>query len=381
MGLWGSDVLYKRKIIGIQKNGERFGKGRQNMTRNDTKVIQIGSCRIGGGNPVAIQSMTNTKTEDVDATVSQILALERAGCDIIRCAVPTMEAAEALKEIKKQIHIPLVADIHFDYRLAIAAIENGADKIRINPGNIGSEDRVRAVVEKAKEYNVPIRVGVNSGSLEKELVEKYGGVTAEGIVESALDKVHMIERMGYQNLVVSIKSSDVMMCVKAHELIARECPYPLHVGITESGTLMSGNIKSSVGLGIILHEGIGDTIRVSLTGDPLEEIKSAKLILKTLGLRKGGIEVVSCPTCGRTRIDLISLANQVETMVAEFPLDIKVAVMGCVVNGPGEAKEADIGIAGGIGEGLLIKKGEIIRKVKEEELLDALRDELVHWGE
>ncbi|MGN8963599.1 flavodoxin-dependent (E)-4-hydroxy-3-methylbut-2-enyl-diphosphate synthase [Bariatricus sp. HCP28S3_D3] len=351
------------------------------MTRNDTKVIRIGNCRIGGGNPVAIQSMTNTKTEDVDATVSQILALERAGCDIIRCAVPTMEAAEALKEIKKQIHIPLVADIHFDYRLAIAAIENGADKIRINPGNIGSEDRVRAVVEKAKEYNVPIRVGVNSGSLEKELVEKYGGVTAEGIVESALDKVHMIERMGYENLVVSIKSSDVMMCVKAHELIAKECPYPLHVGITESGTLMSGNIKSSVGLGIILHEGIGDTIRVSLTGDPLEEIKSAKLILKTLGLRKGGIEVVSCPTCGRTRIDLISLANQVETMVAEFPLDIKVAVMGCVVNGPGEAKEADIGIAGGIGEGLLIKKGEIIRKVKEEELLDALRDELVHWGE
>ena len=351
------------------------------MTRNDTKVIRIGNCRIGGGNPVAIQSMTNTKTEDVDATVSQILALERAGCDIIRCAVPTMEAAEALKEIKKQIHIPLVADIHFDYRLAIAAIENGADKIRINPGNIGSEDRVRAVVEKAKEYNVPIRVGVNSGSLEKELVEKYGGVTAEGIVESALDKVHMIERMGYQNLVVSIKSSDVMMCVKAHELIARECPYPLHVGITESGTLMSGNIKSSVGLGIILHEGIGDTIRVSLTGDPLEEIKSAKLILKTLGLRTGGIEVVSCPTCGRTRIDLISLANQVETMVAEFPLDIKVAVMGCVVNGPGEAKEAHIGIAGGIGEGLLIKKGEIIRKVKEEELLDALRDELVHWGE
>ena len=351
------------------------------MTRNDTKVIRIGNCRIGGGNPVAIQSMTNTKTEDVDATVSQILALEGAGCDIIRCAVPTMEAAEALKEIKKQIHIPLVADIHFDYRLAIAAIENGADKIRINPGNIGSEDRVRAVVEKAKEYNVPIRVGVNSGSLEKELVEKYGGVTAEGIVESALDKVHMIERMGYQNLVVSIKSSDVMMCVKAHELIAKECPYPLHVGITESGTLMSGNIKSSVGLGIILHEGIGDTIRVSLTGDPLEEIKSAKLILKTLGLRTGGIEVVSCPTCGRTRIDLISLANQVETMVAEFPLDIKVAVMGCVVNGPGEAKEADIGIAGGIGEGLLIKKGEIIRKVKEEELLAALRDELVHWGE
>lgn len=351
------------------------------MTREDTKVVDIGGVKIGGGHPVAIQSMTNTRTEDVEATVRQILALEAAGCEIIRCAVPTMEAAEALKEIKKQIHIPLVADIHFDYRLAIAAIENGADKIRINPGNIGSEERVRAVVEKAKEYRIPIRVGVNSGSLEKELVEKYGGVTAEGIVESALDKVHMIEAMGYDNLVVSIKSSDVMMCVKAHELIAKECPYPLHVGITESGTLLSGNIKSSVGLGIILYQGIGDTIRVSLTGDPLEEIKSAKLILRALGLRRGGIEVVSCPTCGRTKIDLISLANQVETMVTEFPLDIKVAVMGCVVNGPGEAKEADIGIAGGIGEGLLIKKGEIIRKVREEELLDALREELIHWGE
>ena len=307
--------------------------------------------------------------------------MAKAGCEIIRCAVPTMEAAQALKEIKKQIHIPLVADIHFDYRLAIAAIENGADKIRINPGNIGSEDRVRAVVEKAKEYHIPIRVGVNSGSLEKELVEKYHGVTAEGIVESALDKVHMIENMGYDNLVVSIKSSDVLMCAKAHELISEQCIYPLHVGITESGTLYSGNLKSAVGLGIILYQGIGDTIRVSLTGDPLEEIKSAKRILKTLGLRKGGIEVVSCPTCGRTKIDLIGLANQVETMTGEFPdLDIKVAVMGCVVNGPGEAKEADIGIAGGIGEGLLIKKGEIIKKVKEEELLSVLRDELEHWS-
>ena len=283
----------------------------ENMRREETKVVQIGNCKIGGGNPIAIQSMTNTKTEDVEATVAQILALEAAGCDIIRCAVPTMEAAEALTEIKKRIHIPLVADIHFDYRLAIAAIEHGADKIRINPGNIGDVSRVREVVEKAKEYNVPIRVGVNSGSLEKHLVEKYGGVTAEGIVESALDKVRMIEEMGYDNLVVSIKSSDVMMCVKAHELIAEQCPYPLHVGITESGTILSGNIKSSVGLGIILYEGIGDTIRVSLTGDPLEEIKSAKLILKTLGLRKGGIEVVSCPTCGRTKIDLIGLANQV----------------------------------------------------------------------
>lgn len=349
------------------------------MLRNGTKEVRIGSVTIGGDHPVAIQSMTNTKTEDVKATVEQILRLEAAGCEIVRCTVPTMAAAEALKEIKKQIHIPLVADIHFDYKMAIAAIENGADKIRINPGNIGSEERVRAVVEKAKEYNVPIRIGVNSGSLEKSLLEKYGGVTAEGIVKSALDKVHMIEAMGYDNLVVSIKSSDVLMCVKAHELIAPQCPYPLHVGITESGTIYSGNIKSSVGLGIILHEGIGNTIRVSLTGDPVEEIRSAKLILKTLGLRKGGIEVVSCPTCGRTQIDLIGLANEVEKMVQEFPLDIKVAVMGCVVNGPGEAKEADLGIAGGIEEGLLIKKGEIVRKVKEEELLETLRQELINW--
>ena len=331
---------------------------------------------IGGGNPVLIQSMTNTKTEDVQATADQINRLAAAGCDIIRCAVPTMEAARALKEIKKQITIPLVADIHFDYRLAIASIENGADKIRINPGNIGSRERVKAVVDAAKERNLPIRVGVNSGSLEKELVEKYHGVTAEGIVESALDKVKMIEDMDYTNLVISIKSSDVLMCARAHEMISQRTDYPLHVGITESGTLLSGNIKSAVGLGIILYKGIGDTIRVSLTGDPLEEIKSAKLILKTLGLRKGGVEVVSCPTCGRTQIDLIGLANAVEDMVADIPLDIKVAVMGCVVNGPGEAKEADIGIAGGKGEGLLIKKGEVIKKVPEEKLLEALREEL-----
>ena len=351
------------------------------MFRDQTKEISIGSVKIGGGNPVAIQSMTNTKTEDVESTVAQILKLEAAGCDIIRCAVPTFEAAEAVKEIKKRIHIPLVADIHFDHRLAVSAIENGADKIRINPGNIGSEEKVREVVDKAKEYGVPLRVGVNSGSLEKHLIEKYGGVTAEGIVESALDKVRMIEKMEYDNLVVSIKSSDVMMCVKAHELIARECPYPLHVGITESGTVYSGNVKSSAGLGIILYEGIGDTIRVSLTGDPSEEIRTAKLILKTLGLKKGGIEVVSCPTCGRTKIDLIGLANEVEKMVADIPLDLKVAVMGCVVNGPGEAREADIGIAGGIGEGLLIKKGEIIKKVKEDKLLDTLREELLNWKE
>ena len=352
--------------------------------RMQTKEIHIGDKVIGGGNPVLIQSMCNTKTEDVEATVAQILELEQAGCDIIRVAVPTMEAAGALKAIKRRIHIPLVADIHFDYRLAIASIECGADKIRINPGNIGSKERVQAVVDKAKEYGVPIRVGVNSGSLEKNLIEKYGGVTAEGIVESALDKVSMIERMGYDNLVISIKSSDVMMCVAAHEAISKKTRYPLHVGITESGTVTSGNIKSAVGLGIILNQGIGDTIRVSLTGSPVEEIKSAKLILKTLGLRRGGIEVVSCPTCGRTRIDLIGLANQVETMVTEFDnLNLKVAVMGCVVNGPGEAREADLGIAGGIGEGLLIRKGEVIRKVPEGELLTALREELLalsHFG-
>lgn len=350
------------------------------MTREHTRVIQIGDRVIGGGNPILIQSMTNTRTEDVKATVEQIHKLEKAGCEIIRCTVPTMEAAQAIREIKKQISIPLVADIHFDYKMAIAAIENGADKIRINPGNIGGKDKVAAVVGAAKERNIPIRVGVNSGSLEKELVEKYHGVTAQGIVESALDKVHMIEELGYGNLVISIKSSDVMMCVKAHEMLAQKTDYPLHVGITESGTIISGNIKSSIGLALILNQGIGDTIRVSLTGDPVEEIKSARIILRTLGLRKGGIEVVSCPTCGRTKIDLIGLANQVENMVAEFPLDIKVAVMGCAVNGPGEAKEADIGIAGGIGEGLLIKKGEIIRKIPEDQLLTELRRELENWN-
>ncbi|MBP5385254.1 MAG: flavodoxin-dependent (E)-4-hydroxy-3-methylbut-2-enyl-diphosphate synthase [Lachnospiraceae bacterium] len=350
------------------------------MYRDNTKQISIGNRVIGGGNPILIQSMTNTRTEDVPATVKQIQQLTEAGCEIVRCTVPDEQAAKALSEIKKQISIPLVADIHFDHRMAIASIENGADKIRINPGNIGGKDKLLSVVSCARERNIPIRVGVNSGSLEKGLVEKYHGVTAEGLVESALDKVSMIEEAGYDRIVVSIKSSDVLMCVRAHELLAPKCPYPLHVGITEAGTVKSGNIKSAIGLGLILHQGIGDTIRVSLTGDPVEEIISARQILRTLGLRKGGIEVVSCPTCGRTKIDLIKLASDVERMCAGFDLDIKVAVMGCVVNGPGEAKEADIGIAGGQGEGLLIKKGEIVRKVPEEQLLSVLRDELEHWN-
>ena len=350
------------------------------MYRDNTNVVKIGNKNIGGGNPILIQSMTNTRTEDIVSTVKQIKDLEAVGCDIIRCTVPTMEAAAAIKEIKKQINIPLVADIHFDYRMAIAAMENGADKIRINPGNIGSTQNIKAVVDVAKQRNIPIRVGVNSGSLEKYLIDKYGGVTAQGIVESALDKVKIIEDLGYDNLVISIKSSDVMMCVRAHELIAEKTKYPLHIGITESGTLFSGSIKSSIGLGLILDRGIGDTIRVSLTDNPVEEVKAAKIILKTLGLRNGGIEVISCPTCGRTKIDLIGLAKDVEAMTAEFDLDIKVAVMGCVVNGPGEAKEADLGIAGGDGCGVIIKHGEIIKKVPESELLDELRKELTHWS-
>lgn len=348
--------------------------------REHTKVIQIGDRVIGGGNPILIQSMTNTKTEDVEATVAQILQLEKAGCDIIRSTANNEAAAKAFSKIKEQIHIPIVADIHFDYRLAILAMEHGADKIRINPGNIGGKERIKEVVDAAKKYRVPIRVGVNSGSLEKEVVAKYNGVTAEGIVESALDKVRMLEEFDFHDMVISIKSSDVLMCVKAHELIAQQTNYPLHVGITEAGTLLRGNIKSAVGLGIILHEGIGDTIRVSLTGDPVNEVTSAKLILKTLGLRTGGIEVVSCPTCGRTSIDLIGLANKVENLAADYEnLNIKIAVMGCVVNGPGEAKEADLGIAGGNGEGLLIKKGEIVKKVPEDQLLNVLEDELKHW--
>ena len=347
--------------------------------RDNTKIIRIGDRVIGGGNPVLIQSMTNTRTADAEATVRQILQLEEAGCDIIRCAVPKMEDAQALAQIKKEIHIPLVADIHFDYKLAIAAMENGADKVRINPGNIGDAEKVKAVVDCAKEREIPIRIGVNSGSLRKDLVAKYNGVTAEGIVESALDEVRTVEELGYDNLVISIKSTDVPMCIAAHELLAQKTNYPLHVGITEAGTVFDGTIKSAVGIGIILHEGIGDTIRVSLTGDPVDEVRAGKRILRSLGLRKNGIEVVSCPTCGRTQIDLISLAQQVTEMCEGIDKTLKVAVMGCVVNGPGEAKEADLGIAGGIGEGLLIKKGEIIRKMPESELLGALREEVLNW--
>ena len=346
------------------------------MYRDKTKKVRIGDVFIGGGEPILIQSMTNTDTADVEATTEQILRLEEAGCEIIRCTVPNEAAAAALSEIKKRIHIPLVADIHFDYRMALAAIENGADKIRINPGNIGGREKLATVVRAAKERDIPIRVGVNSGSLEKEIIAKNKGVTAEGLVESALDKVRMIEDEDYDNIVISIKSSDVLMCVRSYELMAKASKYPLHVGITEAGTLISGNLKSGIGIGIILYEGIGDTIRVSLTGDPVEEIRSAKILLRSLKLRRGGIEIVSCPTCGRTKIDLIALAGKVEKLVEGYDADIKVAVMGCAVNGPGEAREADFGIAGGDGEGLIFKKGEILKKLPESELLGALKDEL-----
>ena len=352
------------------------------ITRKPTNGIYVGTVKIGDYAPVSIQSMITTDPVHTEKAIAEINRLAEAGCELVRVAVPTMASAKALKAVRAGIDIPLIADIHFDYKLAIAAMEHGADKIRINPGNIGGEENIRKVVETAKKYHVPIRVGVNSGSLEKPLVKKYNGVTAQGLVESALDKVAMLEKYDFHDMVVSIKSSDVLMCAEAYRLVADKINYPLHVGITEAGTVFSGNIKSAVGLGIILNQGIGDTIRVSLTGDPVNEIASAKLILKTLGLRSGGIEVVSCPTCGRTNIDLIPLANQVETMAADFEnLNLKVAVMGCVVNGPGEAKEADVGIAGGNGEGLLIKKGEVIRKVPEDQLLDTLRYELEHWGE
>ncbi|WMI79861.1 flavodoxin-dependent (E)-4-hydroxy-3-methylbut-2-enyl-diphosphate synthase [Anaerotignum sp. MB30-C6] len=346
------------------------------MFRKMTKEVQVGNVKIGGGNPIVIQSMCNTDTRDVAATVKQILELEEAGCELVRVAILDMDAANAVEEIKKQIHIPLVADIHFDYKLALRVMELGIDKVRINPGNIGEESRIRQVVEKAKEKKIPIRIGVNSGSLEKDLVEKYGGVTPQGLVESALRHVEILEKYGFYNIVVSIKASDVVFSLEAYQLLSKAIDYPIHVGITEAGTVYSGTIKSAVGIGAILAAGIGDTLRVSLTGNPVEEIPAAKEILKSLGLRKFGIELISCPTCGRTQIDLISIANEVEKLCQGIDKDIKVAIMGCVVNGPGEAREADVGIAGGKGEGLLFKKGEIIKKIKEEELVSALMEEI-----
>lgn len=345
-------------------------------SRKKTREVNIGGVKIGGDNPIAIQSMCNTDTRNVEETVKQIKELENAGCEIIRVAVPDMQAAEAIKDIKRQIDIPLVADIHFDYRLALKAIDGGIDKIRINPGNIGSEDRVKQVANMAKKNGIPIRVGVNSGSLEKHLVEKYGGVTPEGLVESALGHVRLLEKYDFYDTVISIKASNVPFSVEVYDLLSETVDYPLHVGITEAGTVWGGTVKSAVGIGAILSRGIGDTIRVSLTGNPVEEIYAAKEILKDMNLRKFGVEFVSCPTCGRTSIDLISIANEVESRVKSIDKNIKVAVMGCAVNGPGEAREADIGIAGGHGEGLIFRKGEIIRKVPENMLVDELMKEI-----
>lgn len=347
-----------------------------NFKRRKTREINIGGVKIGGDNPIAIQSMCNTDTRDVKATVDQIKRLEKAGCEIIRVAVPDMEAAECIRDIKKSIDIPLVADIHFDYRLALRCMENGIDKIRINPGNIGSADRVKQVADMAKRNGIPIRIGVNSGSLEKNLVEKYGGVTPQGLVESALGHIKLLEENDFYDIAVSIKASNVPFSVEVYELLSDTVDYPLHVGITEAGTVWGGTVKSAVGIGAILSRGIGDTIRVSLTGDPVEEIYAAKEILKSLELRKFGVEFISCPTCGRTSIDLIKIANEVEERVRNIDKNIKVAVMGCAVNGPGEAREADIGIAGGHGEGLIFKKGQILRKVPEDRLVEELLKEI-----
>ncbi len=346
------------------------------MNRKETKKIKVGDIYIGGNSKIAIQSMTNTDTRDIKATINQILRLEEAGCDIVRCAVPDMEAADAIKGIVKGINIPLVADIHFDYRLALKAIENGVSKLRINPGNIGSVERVEIVAKAAKEKNIPIRIGVNSGSLEKELLKKYGRVCPEALVESALNHVKILEDISFDDIAISIKSSDVVQMIESYRLISEKVKYPLHVGVTEAGTIWRGTIKSSVGIGALLSQGIGDTIRVSLTGDVVEEVKVGKEILKSLGYIREGIEFVSCPTCGRTQIDLIKIAEEVENKLSKLDKNIKVAVMGCVVNGPGEAREADIGIAGGKGEGLIFKKGEIIKKVKEEDLVEELLKEI-----
>ena len=345
-------------------------------TRENTRAVQVGSLTIGGGAPIAIQSMTNTKTHDVEATVAQILALEEAGCEVVRIAVPDEAAAKAIEAIKNKIHIPLVADIHFDYRLALMAIENGINKLRINPGNIGSEERVSAVVEKAKAYNVPIRIGVNSGSISKANLEKYGGVTAQAMVESASEHIRILEALDFRDIIVSLKASNVPLAIETYTTFAEKYRYPLHVGITEAGTLYKGTIKSAAGLGAILSRGIGDTIRVSLSDDPVKEIECAQNVLQSLGLRQYGPEIISCPTCGRTEVNLIELANRVEAATKHLTKPLKIAVMGCVVNGPGEAREADLGIAGGKGEGLIFKKGQILRKVTEAELFDAFMAEL-----
>ena len=346
------------------------------MNRRETRKIKIGKTYIGGDSRITVQSMTNTDTSDVASTVNQIRNLEVAGCDIIRCAVPDMEAAKAIGEIVKQITIPLVADIHFDYRLALESIKNGVSALRINPGNIGSIERVKMVAEACKDKNIPIRIGVNSGSLEKELLTKYGSPCAEALVESALKSAEVLEKIDFNDIVISIKSSDVATMINSYRLMSKKSDYPLHLGVTESGTLWRGTIKSSIGIGTLLAEGIGDTIRVSLTGDPVEEIKVGNEILKALGIKKGGIEFVSCPTCGRTQIDLIGIAKEIEDKLASCKKDIKVAIMGCIVNGPGEAREADIGIAGGKGEGIIFKKGEILRKVKEKNLVEELMKEI-----
>jgi len=346
------------------------------MIRNVTKKIKLKDIYIGGDSKVSIQSMTNTDTRDVEATLKQIRALMVAGCDIVRCAVPDMEAAEAMKEITKYIPIPVVADIHFDYRLALKSIENGISKLRINPGNIGGKDKIKLLADACINKGIPIRIGVNSGSLQKDILEKYGRVTPEGLVESALRNVELLEDVNFRDIVISIKSSDVLTMMESYRLLSKETNYPLHLGVTEAGTIWRGTIKSSIGIGGLLSEGIGDTIRVSLTGDPIEEIKAGREILKATGHLKEGIEFVSCPTCGRTQIDLISIANEVEEALKDSKKKIKVAVMGCVVNGPGEAREADIGIAGGNGFGLIFKKGIIIKKVKESELVRALLEEI-----
>ncbi len=346
------------------------------INRRKTTTVMVGDIPIGSEHPITIQSMTNTKTENIEATVQQIRSLESSGCEIVRVAVPTFEAAKAIKEIKKKIQIPIVADIHFDYRLAIASMENGVDKIRLNPGNIGSDDRVRKVVEVAKHYGVPIRVGVNSGSLSKEIIKKYGHVTAEALVESALEHVRLLEKYKFEEMIVAIKSSNVQMTLKAFELLGKEVPYPYHIGITEAGTYFSGTVKSSVGIGHLLLNGYGDTMRVSLTSDPVNEVKVAKEILSALELRTFGIKVISCPTCGRTNVDIEKMAEAVQEKYGHISADISVAVMGCVVNGPGEAREADLGIAGGLGEGLIFKKGQVLKKVKEDQLLSELFKEI-----